>query len=440
MRVFLTTLLALGVAMTARAGELFQNEVSAVAAGETTTRLDAATRDLADVRRRLSDAEGLVRDLQGERDAALVDAAVTGRARDQARTQVDDLDKRLAAMRSARADAEDQLTKRGRDLLAVQKDLASLEKDREALRSLLRDKDAIARAAAKGADDLAARLRDADFNLKQLRALADQLPGLRKELAGYRDKSATADTRLLSLEKELATSRAVADQLRGDRKLLADQVARARADAENRFAGIALTGRRVVFLIDMSGSMDYVDEQTLAPDKWLGVRQTLAKIARSLPELEKFQVIVFAREASFLLGNDGRWLNFDPKTTVDKMTQALAATKPKGSTNMYAAFEAAFRLRADGLDTIYVLSDGLPNVGAGLAPEAAAKMKETEKAEILGNYVRKTLKTSWNRPAADRSRVRINTVGFFYESPDVGAFLWALARENDGSFVGMSKP
>ena len=39
-----------------------------------------------------------------------------------------------------------------------------------------------------------------------------------------------------------------------------------------------------------------------------------------------------------------------------------------------------------------------------------------------------------------RPRVRINTIGFFYESPDVGAFLWALARENEGSFVGMSKP
>ena len=29
---------------------------------------------------------------------------------------------------------------------------------------------------------------------------------------------------------------------------------------------------------------------------------------------------------------------------------------------------------------------------------------------------------------------------FWAESPDVGAFLWALARENEGSFVGMSKP
>jgi len=48
--------------------------------------------------------------------------------------------------------------------------------------------------------------------------------------------------------------------------------------------------------------------------------------------------------------------------------------------------------------------------------------------------------TEWNRAYSGRAKVRINAVGFFYESPDVGAFLWALARENDGSFVGMSKP
>jgi Mg-chelatase subunit ChlD len=411
-----------------------------LAAGETAARLDAATRDLADVRRQLQDAEALARGLQSERDAALANVAATSLARDKAMTQLSDLDKRLAALRLARTAADDQLAKKDKDLTALQKDLAALEKDRDSLRSLLREKDTLARAAAKGADDLAARLREANLNLKRLQSLADQLPDLRKELSGYRDKSSGAETRLASLEKELAQSRALADQLRDDKKLLAHQMARARADADNRFAGIALTGRRVVFLVDMSGSMEFVDEKTPAPDKWLGVRQTLAKIARSLPELEKFQVIVFAREASFLLGNEGRWLSFDPQTSVDKITQALAATKPKGATNMYAALEAAFRLRADGLDTIYLLSDGLPNVGAGLAPEAAAKMKETEKAEILGNYVRKTLKTIWNRPALDRPRVRINAVGFFYESPDVGAFLWALARENDGSFVGMSKP
>jgi hypothetical protein len=396
------------------------------AAGETATKLDAVSRQLAD-------AEQQLRDLQGERDAALVRSEMTARERDQVRARL--------------ADSDDRLAKKTQDARTLARDLAAMEKERDALQSLSREKDALARAAARDADALTSRLRDAEAQMGKLRLTAERVPGLEKDLAGFRDKSSDAAGRLLVLEKELAliksdlaTARATADELRLDKKTLALQVAKARADADNRFAGIALTGKRVIFLVDMSGSMEYVDEQTPSPDKWLGVRETLAKIARSLPELEKFQVIVFAREASFLLGNEGRWLDFDPKSSVDQTTKALAATKPKGATNMYAAFEAAFRYRSQGLDTIYLLSDGLPNVGAGLSAEQAASMKETEKAEILGNYVRKALKTNWNRPAADKGRVRINAVGFFYESPDVGAFLWALVRDNDGSFVGMSKP
>ena len=92
------------------------------------------------------------------------------------------------------------------------------------------------------------------------------------------------------------------------------------------------------------------------------------------------------------------------------------------------------------MDTIYLLSDGLPNIGAGLSPEAARTLTEVGRCEVLSRHVRQTLRSNWNAPQANKPRVKINTVGFFYESPDVGAFLWALARENDGSFVGMSKP
>jgi uncharacterized protein with von Willebrand factor type A (vWA) domain len=233
------------------------------------------------------------------------------------------------------------------------------------------------------------------------------------------------------------------ETLRGTTTRLEKELATANrrvAAAENRFAGIELTGKRVVFLVDMSGSMEQVDYDTPAPLKWQGVRETVAKIMASLPELEKFQIVLFAEKTSFVLGNDGRWIDYDPKSSVDRATKALAATKPAGGTNMYSAFEAAFRLRGAGLDTIYLLSDGLPNVGEPLTEQQAEKLKETEKAEILGKHIRKKLKELWNRPIDGAARVRINSIGFFYESPDVGAFLWALSRENDGSFVGMSKP
>src|SRR5207253_1263665 len=110
--------------------------------------------------------------------------------------------------------------------------------------------------------------------------------------------------RLTALQKEL-----------GEQRGITDKAVQARLAAENRFAGIELTGRRVVFLVDMSGSMDYVDEKTRAPDKWLGVREALVKIARSLPQLEKYQVILFSDKATFLFGSEEGWIGYEPKTS-----------------------------------------------------------------------------------------------------------------------------
>jgi Mg-chelatase subunit ChlD len=216
-------------------------------------------------------------------------------------------------------------------------------------------------------------------------------------------------------------------------------LARVKAAAENRFEGITLTGRRVVFLVDMSGSMEMVDEKTTDAAKWPGVRESLLRIMRSLPNLEKFQVILFSDKTSYLLGGDGRWFDYDANSAT-KVGEALAATRPQGNTNMYVAMDAAFQFRAQGLDTIYLFSDGLPNIGEGLAPDQLRTMNENQRSEVLSRVIRSALKTKWNRADGSRPRVRINAIGFFYESPDVGAFLWALARENDGSFVGMSRP
>jgi len=176
--------------------------------------------------------------------------------------------------------------------------------------------------------------------------------------------------------------------------------------------------------------------------RFVAVRETVAKIMRSLPELRKFQVVAFSNKAIFPLGKNGEWLDFDPATSADLVLKTLAAIKPNGGTNMYGAMEAVFRMRPQGLDTVYFCSDGIPNLGEGVTPEEikADKLTDVEVGTRLGAAVRKKLKTDWNRDLDGKPRVRLNTVGFFYESPDVGAFLWALARENEGSFVGMSKP
>jgi len=305
---------------------------------------------------------------------------------------------------------------------------ADLERGKQTLITVGKDMKGLQATRRKLEEDLA----DRDKALAEAKSYREQLTRAEEKLR-------TLDQEMSARVKELSTAERIIDKLQGEKKSIAAEADRVRVAAENRFEGIALTGKRVIFLVDMSGSMELVDEKTLAPGKWAGVRDTVLRIMKSLPDLEKFQVIVFSEKSAPLFGRDGVWLDYDPKTSQGRVAKALSDIKPSGGTNMYAALDAAFRYRAVGLDTIYLLSDGLPNMGEGLTLAQERNLKDSEQGEILGKCIRKKLKTDWNRPA-NGQRVRINTVGFFYESPDVGAFLWALARENDGSFVGMSKP
>jgi hypothetical protein len=352
--------------------------------------------------------------------------------------------------------------------------LEEAKKQQEALRLSRTEVEKKLMATALKADDLVGRLGEMQTRINQLKTTADLVPELRDELKSYREKFLTEQAMAQALEKtlkqrlqELAgrdrdledqkTARRLLEQslagrdkelarisqsvivLEGEKKTLLNDLNRARVAVENRFAGINLTGRRVLFMVDKSGSMGLLDAETQAADKWPAVRQTVVKIMRSLPELEKFQVITFAQEATYLLGQDSRWIDYDPRISPDRVLQGLADTEPRGGTNLHAAFDAAFRFRSQGLDTIYLISDGLPDRGITL-PANSQNWSPVERADYLSKHLRRELKTDWNREVAGQPRVRINCVGFFYESPDVGAFLWALARENDGSFVGMSKP
>jgi Mg-chelatase subunit ChlD len=323
-----------------------------------------------------------------------------------------------------------------------------LRREANALQSRLVEKDRHAEETGQRLVKATDLLHNAEAQSKRLQGLADEVPGLTEELR-------KAHTDLARIEAKLHTSGAEAEArrtdltdanraiaaLERDKKSLLERVVRVTSAAENRFEGIALTGRRVIFLVDMSGSMELVDERTPAEQKWKGVRETVSKVMRSLPELSKYQLILFSDHVSYPLGGENRWLEFEPKGSASDAYAALSRIRPRGATNMYDAFEAAFRYRPLGLDTIYVLSDGLPNVGPGLtALEQTNPANENERSTLLARHIRSVLLRDWNRAVLGQSRVRINTIGFFYESPDVGAFLWALSRENDGSFVGMSKP
>lgn len=379
------------------------------------------------------------------------------------------------------------------ELAALQKKQKELEADlaraNELIKTLnedIRAKVDLNKKTTARADDLAEQVKTLRDLLTKADTRALKIPALEKDLKNARDKLTAEEARALALQqqmekrlKELAeltaklaalemTQKAGQKQIDTAKvklddaekkyaavlKLLEERLKQLDAagkriedlqgqknELERRFAGVTLTGKRVVFLVDMSGSMELVGEKIPAPTKWTEVRRTISQVMRSMADLEKYQVVGFSDRVIWVMGQEGKWLDYDRKKTPDEVFRTLGEErfKPQGGTNMYLAMENVFRMRAEGLDAVYLFSDGLPNTGEGLTDQERRTLTESQQGEKLSRIVRDKLRTDWNKEIRGQ-RVRINSIGFFFESPDVGAFLWALSRENDGSFVGMSRP
>ncbi|MCI0702206.1 MAG: VWA domain-containing protein [Planctomycetia bacterium] len=412
------------------------------------TQLATTEKQRDDTARRL----GLAQD-EAKAAQALLDA--TQLALNAAEKKIDTTAKELATARTRVADAEDLLRKKQKDIDALMKQSTVSATQIDDLQRLLRIKDkerltleTRLAATKKELTDVEARLRvmqkELDANIASAKAAATiAADELAKAKTGASKIGDEFQKKIDELQKKIDAANVTIIDLQGDKQKLADKLNKIQKDTENLFAGIAMTGRRVVFVVDMSGSMAKRDLQNADETKWPVVVETVCKVMRSIPTLEQYQVIVFSSSSRWLFGS-GEWLTFAGEKSVAEVKAALSRIKPQDDTNMYAAFEKAFSLRgSSGLDTIYLFSDGLPTSGPGLTlaqERANPPLKENERGEILGKHVRDTLDRVWNRREVGKKRVKINAVGFYFESPDVGAFLWALARDNDGSFVGMSRP
>src|SRR4029077_11001241 len=109
---------------------------------------------------------------------------------------------------------------------------------------------------------------------------------LEKELTESEKKRVDLQGLLGDRVSDLLKANKSLEELKTEKEKLLADIARLRVILDQRFAGIELVGKRVVFLVDMSGSMDLVDEKTPAENKWAGVRNTLAQLMKSLPNLE----------------------------------------------------------------------------------------------------------------------------------------------------------
>ena len=280
-------------------------------------------------------------------------------------------------------------------------------------------------------NDADARLRNAT---RENREAKDALAAMKKS----GDELAQASNAIRDLKNQLDNANANIIDLQGDKKKLADKYDKLRIDSEAKFAGIATTGKRVVFLVDISGSMKLIDEKTPEATKWPIVVETISKVMRSIPDLESYQVVIFSAVPT--TSSRGGFLPYRGEETIRKVADALQGRRAG------RRHEPPRRPRPRLPPPHLGPRHGLPLLGRPAderpRPHPRTGTRQNRRPPAFGNPRQTHPRHPQTRlePESPGRKIRINAVGFFYESPDVGAFLWSLARENDGSFVGMSRP
>lgn len=184
------------------------------------------------------------------------------------------------------------------------------------------------------------------------------------------------------------------------------------------FYGINLAGKRVLFVLDKSGSMD----EGTTVKRIDGVKAELNRFVGILDESVGFNMIFFSNEINFWKGK--LLLQGSDKNKVSALA-FIKATRPGGSTFTDTAMQRAFKevVVPQQVEELVLLTDGIPfRNGAAIDPDTVAQLiKELNRFQ----------------------KVRVHTVGCFAGASDRGAnsehdqlskFLARIAAENWGVF------
>lgn len=190
-----------------------------------------------------------------------------------------------------------------------------------------------------------------------------------------------------------------------------------------RYYGVETSSRRVVFVIDASESMG----ETMSGKPSAGESEPRKKLQAAQSELKKtmshfgphhrFGLVVYNNIVV-------RWRDDMVSASPDNIraaTDYVDGVYPVGKTNVFEALEAAFAIQGfdagdrdflDGVDTMFLLTDGTPSEGRHLETEAILRRVR-----------------AWNTSRG----VIIHTIGLGNDHN--AGFLRQLARENGGQYV-----
>ena len=152
-----------------------------------------------------------------------------------------------------------------------------------------------------------------------------------------------------------------------EKRVAEEEMRRLRQITRSSFFGIRIESHRVIFIIDVSGSMNEPTESTYVgeggPPRIDVAKRELSRCIDSLEPGSLFNIIPFSDGVSPWLEEGVAQCDADSKEEAKTFVSRMGAL---GGTNLYGSLQEAFR--DPDVDTIFVLSDGEPTVGDVIDP------------------------------------------------------------------------
>jgi hypothetical protein len=203
--------------------------------------------------------------------------------------------------------------------------------------------------------------------------------------------------------------------------------------------GMRMGGKRVLILIDTSGSMlgrTYVsalrframpDGQKRRAPKWRQAVDTVDWLTSQMGGVEQFQLYGFNENADSLMdGTDGEWVDVS-ETELTGAVDKLRSVTPDKGTSLFNALRVVAEMQPLP-DNVYLLTDGLPTQGK-TPPPAAELVKPGRRVKFFKQAVNELPK-----------KVPVNVLLFPMDGdPEAAVNFWDLAASTKGSFMSPSR-
>ncbi|MCU0597451.1 MAG: VWA domain-containing protein [Desulfobacterota bacterium] len=202
---------------------------------------------------------------------------------------------------------------------------------------------------------------------------------------------------------------------------------------------LKMGGKHIFVLVDVSASMldetivgvirrrNLPESAKLSSGKWRQVVSSVDWLTTQLPQSAKFQIYFFNETAGPAIPNTrNRWLDAADVKQLDEVVRRMKQTVPEKGTSLHNAFEA-LRLMDPGPDNIFLLTDGLPTMGA--ERPWGGKVSGETRLRLFDEALRLL-----------PSKVPVNIILYPMEGdPGAASSFWRLATFTGGSFICPSR-